>query len=368
MPISIDEQVAGAIYLGQHLRDVAAVLSDLRARLMISAAVAMPLSALAGLALARTITRPVQSLTVAAGKLSSGDYAYPIESSSEDELGRLSHAFVSMRERLRGVEKMRTQFVSDVSHELRTPLTAIKGLAETLRDGAVDDANVRDRFLASIESETDRLIRLVNDLLTLTRADSQALQIRRQTVDLFELAKTIVEKLETELTTRNLELQLHSGFQPLEVCADPDRVEQILFILLDNALKHTPPGGRIVIEGRNVEVDPQEVVQSHKPGIGLEGYAAPENLPPGKWSILRITDNGEGIPPDDLPHVFERFYRADQARSRDRGGSGLGLSIAKALIEAHGGRIWLESPPSEQHRKPGAKGTAACLAFPESTE
>ncbi len=176
-PIRVEDQIVGVIYLSQPLRDVTAVLSDLANRLLLALGLAIPLSAVVGLLLARTISRPLQVLTTAAGKLAEGDFEYQLPTQRRDELGQLSRTFASMRNRLKAVEQMRTQFVSDVSHELRTPLTGIKGFVETLRDGAADDPNVRDRFLASMESETDRLIRLVNDLLTLSRADAHALSL-----------------------------------------------------------------------------------------------------------------------------------------------------------------------------------------------
>lgn len=367
VPIAVQDQVLGAIVLGQPLGDIAAVLSDLRVRLLLSFAAAMPLSALVGLVLARSIARPVHTLTGAADRLKLGDYHYPIPEAGEDELGILSKVFIEMRERLRSIERMRTQFVSDVSHELRTPLTAIKGLTETLRDGAVDDPNVRDRFLASIEHETDRLIRLVNDLLILTRADSHALQLRLQNVDLFTLAATTIEKLNPEFQTNHVDLEFNTGDQVLKVNADPDRIEQVLFILLDNAIKHTPPGGSIAVQGRFVEVDSQAATRLRTPEGVLEDISLQKELPRGNWVLLSVTDTGAGIPAEDLPHVFERFYRADLARSRDLGGSGLGLSIARVLIELHGGYIWLESPPSMPIAMDAIKGTSALIALPAQT-
>ena len=225
VPVLVEGRVAGVVYLGQPLRDVAAVLSDLRRRLLLAAAVALPLSALVGLALARTIARPVRALTTAAGRLADGDFDYPLRPTGQDELGQLSRTFIAMRDRLQAVERMRAQFVTDVSHELRTPLTAVKGSVETLRDGAADDPAVRERFLASIESETDRLIRLVNDLLILSRADAQALTLRRRSVDLRAVARSTAEKLTPRLAAKGLHLTVELPDTPLTASADPDRLE-----------------------------------------------------------------------------------------------------------------------------------------------
>jgi signal transduction histidine kinase len=362
VPVWVEDQVVGVILLSQPLHDIAVVLSDLRNRLLLASALAFPFSALVGLVLARTISRPVQSLTTAAQQLSVGDFDYPLETAGGDELGRLSRTFASMRDRLQAVEQMRSQFVSDVSHELRTPLTSIKGLVETLRDGAVDDPEVRDRFLTSVEDETDRLIRLVNDLLILSRADAQALNLPRTPVDMSQVVRATLEKLSTQLESLGIELREELPDKPLVVHAESDRIEQILVILLDNAIKHTPTGGEIHVTGHHMEVDETGFIfQETQPHHEIA------NFPPhmmGKWALVSISDTGEGIPPEDLPHIFERFYRADHSRSRDRGGSGLGLSIAKALIEAYDGHIWLTSPASTSQSDPNRLGTRATFSLP----
>jgi signal transduction histidine kinase len=361
VPVWMEEQVAGVIYLGQPLNDLAQVLSDLRLRLLYASLLAFPFSALAGLVLARTISRPVQSLTSAARQLSFGDFDYPLDASGRDELGRLSRTFALMRDRLQATEKMRSQFVSDVSHELRTPLTSIKGLVETLRDGAVDDPTVRDKFLTSVEGETDRLIRLVNDLLILSRADAQALNLEHEQVDLSEIVQSTLEKLSPQLEARGLDLEVELPARPVIIQAEPDRIEQILIILLDNALKHTPAGGEIRVAGAPMEVSTS--------GISSPEFIATGSVPPhaeGKWALLSVSDSGEGIPAEDLPHVFERFYRADHSRARDRGGSGLGLSIARALIDAYGGKIWLTSPSPLSQSNQELPGTSAIFSLPMS--
>ena len=368
VPLWVEEQVAGVIYLGQPMRDVTAVLSDLRLRLLLAAVLAMPLSALVGLALARTIAQPLGALTTAAGKLSAGDFDYPLPARGQDELGRLNRAFVIMRDQLQAVEQMRTQFVSDVSHELRTPLTAIKGLIETLQDGAADDPAVRDRFLASIEGETDRLIRLVNDLLILSRADAQAVRLRCKQVDLRALVHATVEHLTPQAVDRQVELGIDFTEDHLETFVDPDRIEQVLVNLLDNAFKHTPAMGSVRVEGHRIVVegkDPQQFDSNVLPSSATHLIPIIRQLPEGQWAVITVIDTGEGISPNDLPHVFERFYRADPARSRDRGGSGLGLPIAKALVEAHGGQIRLDSPTRSKDDAKGP-GTIASFALPLS--
>jgi len=317
VPISVDRQVVGAVYLSQSMSDLLAVIYDLRWRLVISAGVAAVVASMAGLLLSRALTRPIQQLTLAADEVARGDLERQVPVRSADEIGRLGQAFNRMIAQLRATERMRTDFVSNVSHELRTPLTAVKGLVETLRDGAVDDRQVRDRFLATIEDETDRLIRLVNDLLVLSKADSQALKLKQEPLDVRDLVERSVHKLAPQVEEKGILVEVGASEEPQWVLADADRIEQVLVNLLDNAIKYSPEGGRITV-------------------------AIDDGGAPGLVGVA-VRDEGVGIPTDDLPRVFERFYRVDRARSRDGGGSGLGLSIAKAIVEAHGGEITLRS-------------------------
>ncbi len=315
-PLRREGRIIGAVLLSQPMRDLAAVLADLRTRLLISAAVSLVLSALVGLLLARAIAKPVRQLTHAANQLAQGDFDYSLDVSSSDELGELARAFRSMSQDLNRTLQARTDLVSNVSHELRTPLTAIKGLIETLRDGAVDDLASRDQFLASIEGETDRLIRLVNDLLVLSRADSQALTLHREWFDIAGLARACAHDLGAPAAAHRVSL-IVDGPATL-VHADHDRIRQVLFNLLDNAIRFSPPGAPVRV-----------TVTSAPDGV-----------------TVSVQDNGPGIPAADQARVFERFYRADKSRARDlRGaaGAGLGLAIAQALIQAHGGQIALDS-------------------------
>jgi signal transduction histidine kinase len=193
----------------------------------------------------------------------------------------------------------------------------------------VDDPGVRDRFLETVEDETDRLIRLVNDLLTLSRADSEALTLHRKEVDLVQLARTTTGRLVPPAEARELVLRVEADPGDVLAWADPDRIEQVMVNLLDNAVKYSRPGGAVT-----VRVDRGE----------------------GRHARVQVRDEGIGIPVQDLPRIGERFYRADRARSRAEGGSGLGLAIAQALVDAHGGQLWVESEEG--------RGTVATFTLP----
>lgn len=352
VPLLQDERVVGGILLEQPLAGVQAVLADIRLRLFLATALALPLSAGAGWVLAHSLAHPLRELTHAAEHLSHGDYAYPLPGGGNDEIAQLRGAFLAMRSRLAATERSRTQFVSDVSHELRTPLTAVKGLIETLKDGAVEDAQVRDRFLDSIDAETERLIRLVNDLLVLTRADAEALALDLERIDLVEFLQRLLSKWRPIAESEGVGLGLEIQAEECYIRADADRLEQVMIIALDNAMKHTQAGGDIRI-----------CVERACPNLGDDHREMPSAPPTsGSWRV-RVKDNGAGIPVDAVAHVFERFYRADPARDRRRGGSGLGLSIAKALVEAQNGSISIQSPPDEPLPGDGP-GTEVILEFP----
>lgn len=215
---------------------------------------------------------------------------------------------------IRRLEKMRSEFVANVSHELRTPLAAIRGFAETLKMGALHDPDSAEAFIQIIMDESDRLNRLVNDLLELSRIESKRLPLMYENVRVAELVSDVSELLAQEREKKSIDLAA-SGDDQLMVEADRDRLRQILINLVQNAIQYTPAGGQITVSWRTDD------------------------------SMFRIDvrDNGIGIPEEDVPHLFERFFRVDKARSRQSGGTGLGLSISKHLIELHRGTITVES-------------------------
>ena len=216
---------------------------------------------------------------------------------------------------LRKLERVRRDFVANVSHEFRTPLTAIQGFAETLIGGAIDDPQNRGRFLAIILEHSRRLARLTEDLLRLSQMDAEQMELEIRAVSVPLLIESCYETAQRRASEKGLTLSLNLPSQLPDVAADNRRLQEVLQNLLDNAIQYTLPGGKIVLSA-----------ETH-----------------GDEVIFTVADTGIGIPQADQPRIFERFYRVDVARSREAGGTGLGLSISKHLVEAHGGRIWVES-------------------------
>ena len=215
-------------------------------------------------------------------------------------------------------QELRKEFVANVSHELRTPLTVIKGFIETLRDGAINDIERRDRYLATIQRHADQLTNLVNDLLELSKLESHAALPGRTNVDLSQIVRRVSESMQPAATRRNQSLTLNLPSAPPPVVGNVDYIERAVTNLLDNAIKYTPDGGKISL---TVRFEPTN-------------------------AVVEVVDNGLGIPAEDIPRIFERFYRVDRSRSREMGGTGLGLSIVKHLINAHGGQVEVQSQPS----------------------
>ncbi len=229
------------------------------------------------------------------------------------------------------LENARREFVANVSHELRTPLTTVKGYAETIIDSEEDEGRADGPtagFARIIDKETDRMTRLVKDLLTLSQLDNNKQRLSCTTFALMELAESITEKLGINARAHQHELSFIPRSDSFRFFGDRDRIEQVLTNIVSNAIKYTPEGGKITVECGN----------------------------DGQNALLRVTDNGIGIPLEDLPHIFERFYRVDKARSRQSGGTGLGLAIAKEIAERHGGDIRIES------HMPG--GTSVSIVLP----
>lgn len=234
-----------------------------------------------------------------------------------DQEGKLEGAVAVFHDvtEARNFDQMRSEFVGNVSHELRTPLTSIKGFVETLLDGAFANSDTCRRFLTIIDTETERLNRLIEDLLTLSAIESKERIVQPRAVSLVRVVRNVMNILGPQISEKCLHVEFIYP-EPLDfVMGDEDLVGQVFINLVDNAIKYSPRGGRIVIRSRRRE---------HR-------------------IITTITDQGMGIPRESISRIFERFYRVDKARSRRQGGTGLGLAIVKHIVESHGGEVFVDS-------------------------
>jgi signal transduction histidine kinase len=262
--------------------------------------------------LSRRILAPVKALTHAAKNLGSGDFTQRVEVKDKSELGELASTFNSMANNLEHVEQLRKNMVADVAHELRTPLSNIKGYLEAIRDGLVKpDADT----LRKLDEEATMLSRLVDDLQELSLAEAGELKLVRQPEDMANLISQTVATVQAKAMVKGVSISTVLPDRLPAVNIDVHRISQVLHNLLENAVTHTGKGGVVTVAA--VQQDNQVEVS--------------------------VTDTGEGIPAEDLDKIFERFYRVDKSRTRATGGSGLGLTIAKRLVEAHGGDIKVQS-------------------------
>ena len=294
-----------------------------RVVLLVSIIVAV-LAVLAAILFARTITRPLTKVTQATRVLTSGDYSARVLTNAGGELGELAHNFNDMAkqlqidvEELRKQEIWRRELIMSITHDLATPLTAIAGLGEALVDGVNQSHDDYEETGRVIVRETLRLRRLVKDLHMMAKVEAGALEPQRKPVRLVALVDEVLAVLVTEFERAGVEPRNMISYNLPAVEADSDMLTRVFSNLCDNALQHTPPGGTVTIEA----------------------------LPYENVLAVAITDTGQGIPPESLQLVFERFFRADTARQSKTGGSGLGLAIVRAIVEAHGGRIWAENAP-----------------------
>lgn len=268
---------------------------------------------IASLLVSRQVVAPVQALMTASRRIAAGHYdervgANPDTNQPADELGQLALSFDQMAARLQETETQRSRLIGDVAHELRTPLTTIKGSMEGLMDGVLPATH--ETYLA-IHREADRLQHLVDDLQALSRVEAGAYALQKRPVAVEDLITATRSRLQRQFDEKvvRLEVKIPPDLPP--VLVDEDRIGQVLLNLTGNALQYTPAGGQVTLQ------------------------ATPED----EAVAISVSDNGVGIDAEHLPHVFERFYRVDKSRSRAGGGSGIGLTIAKHLVEAHGGRI-----------------------------
>lgn len=331
-PLILGGEIVGALQVGTSLDNIDRALQQLLTILGAGGLVAIVLSGALGFALADRALQPIDRITQTALQISrTEDLSRRIaQIGPQDEVGRLATTFNEMLERIERLFRTQKRFIGDVSHELRTPLTVIRGNLDIVRraeavaplgaghagqQAAGPREELLEESLAAMERETDRMARLINDLLLLAQADAgvpirhEMVEIDRLLLDVYAQEQALADGIDFQLT----------DVYPARVMGDPDRLRQLLLNLVDNAIKYTPAGGQVAL------------ALTREDG----------------WVRVDVADSGVGIPPNDLPHIFERFYRVEKTRSRKHGGTGLGLSIARWIADAHGGHIDVESEMGE---------------------
>jgi signal transduction histidine kinase len=279
--------------------------------------------------IAGQISRAVRQLAAAAGEVAGGRLGARVRAEGTDEVAELGRAFNTMAARLdeadrarREMEEARRHLIVAVSHDLRTPIASVRAMVEAMNDRVVTDSETIDRYLQAMHGEMGRLSSLIDDLFELSQLDAGALRLHLEPGSLRDLLSDTLESLRPQALARGLRLSGHVDSDLPPVLMDAARIQRVLDNLIQNAIRHTPPQGTIILEAQ----DEDDTVR------------------------VDVVDSGEGVPPSDLPHIFESFYRGEKSRARGQGGAGLGLAIARGIIEAHGGKIWAQNLPGRGTR------------------
>ncbi len=314
LPLEQDGQISGVLEVGQSRGDITDTLRTLLIILGVAYPLTLAVASGGGIFLAGRALSPIDRITQQARRISAEDLGNRLDLQlPDDEVGRLARTFDEMIARLDEAFRRQRQFTADASHELRTPLTAMKGQVEVALSKP-REAAAYQQVLQAVNEEVERMIRLVGSLLTLARADAGQVPITRESISVSDLMGSAIEQVRPLAEERGIRLNAAPG-PPVTVNVDEDLMLQLLLNLLDNAIKYTQPGGDVTtgwrLDNKHLDV----------------------------W----VSDTGAGIAGDDLPHVFERFYRVDKARSRAEGGAGLGLAISRWIAEAHGGAVSVRS-------------------------
>lgn len=279
-------------------------------------------AALLGMLFAKRITAPLHQLAVAAKKIARGDLAHRVEVTTEDEIGQLATSFNKMAMSIERNNQLRHRLLADIVHEIKTPLTVLRGNIEAMMDGVIEPSQKK---LAAIHTETMLLSRLLDDLRDLSLAEEKQLKLEKERANVGYIIRQVVEMFRPRAAeeAKSIEVDLGDDLPPVSV--DSQRISQVLYNLIANAFQYTAEGDTIKVGTR----------LDSTMGGGVDHPVV----------LVSVEDTGEGISKEDLPYVFDHFYRVDESRARASGGSGIGLAIVKHLVEAHGGRVWAKSEP-----------------------
>ncbi|VBB06342.1 Hypothetical protein LUCI_1573 [Lucifera butyrica] len=335
IPVKSGDQIKEAVVLQTPVRSINQFLQRIYLYIGGTGLIALVLALLVVSRLTRHVVEPLKEMQKTAEAMAQGNYSTFVPVKNRDEIGRLGLALNSLAQdlakyiaELEKTDKLRRDFVANVSHELRTPLTVIHGYNEALLDGTVDNPGLAEKYHLLIRSETERLERLIHDLLDLSRLQSAAAMNDQEKIPLEQVAASVVAMLKQQAGEKQINLSAHTAPAIPPIYGNGDRLTQLLLIILDNALKYTPADGSITVN----------------------------TLRDGDRVILQVTDTGAGIPAEDLPLIWERFYKVDKSHSRTNKGTGLGLAIARQIVDLHHAQAKVESQAGQ--------GTTFTFTFP----
>ncbi|WP_353853003.1 ATP-binding protein [Dehalobacter restrictus] len=314
-PLTINEKIEGAILILCPISNINKIVANMNLIILVVAIAMIILSVPFIYFNSRRISKPIKEMDATARRIAEGEKANPTIVASQDEIGRLSNTFNYMKDQIEKTEKMRNDLIADISHELRTPLTSINGFVKGILDGIVEPKDYRE-YMVLIQGETKRLIRLTSDLLDLAKIQSGGAKMQREQIHVGTFVEEVLSVLNGSAENKHLSV-INKVPPELYILADPSAFKQILINIISNAIKYTPEKGEIVIVAEAVQ---------HSNEV-----------------CLMVQDTGIGIAAEDLPFIFEKFYRSDKVRNAEDKSTGLGLAIAKNLVELNGGSIRAES-------------------------
>lgn len=314
VPVMNDGKVAGAVMIRPALRAFQKTRTTILRFILVGAASAAVVLALISFGLSQVLARPIEKVSAAVRRVAQGDFSSRVEWTSDDEVGRLARDFNDMAAELDMLEGARKELMANVSHELKGPLARISGYLEAIQDG-VGGQEARQQHFAIVRREVSRLTRLVNDLLDYSRLEVGRLKLHPFPCDLSPYLSRAAQVFQTPATDAGVAMRVAiPPVLPIVEC-EPERIEQVLVNLMENALAFTPRGGEIAVSADEAD----------------------------GWLQVTVQDTGPGIPAEELERIFDRFYKLDRARTPDRRGFGLGLTIVKQLVELHGGQVFARS-------------------------
>lgn len=306
VPWISNNRVLGGVYIQTAVQTVRASYEGLVLRIAVASAAVIALAAVLVFTLTRRITKPLQEMAQSARRLSTGDFDHSVSEVGSREIHELAVAFNSMSGKLSETEHSRREFIANLSHELRSPMTNIHGYVQAIVDGTVSPEQEK-HYLGIVLDETKRLTKLVSGLLNLSRMENSDTPLSLTGFDINELIRLVLSAKANQIEQKGIDVRLFFGLESLPVLADRDQIEQVLINLIDNGVRFTPSGGHIELSTRAIDADTAQVI---------------------------VRDNGMGVLPEDAPHIFERFYTADKARTVGKG-TGLGLAICKTILDRH---------------------------------